>query len=114
MESHSLDFGFNYQPPPRTTEQQKAFFRAELRAQTLELIFSNVAGVCFNPRIDDLDGQHGHLIRQFERGIVRSVPSMMRWLQTQQGRRARVFSEALHVAAEQSERRESDEDVRIG
>lgn len=109
-----LDFGFNYQPPPRTTEQQKAFFRAELRAQTLELIFSNVAGVCFYPSIDDLDGLHEHLVQQFERDIVRSVPSMLRWLQTQQGRRARVFREALRVAAGQSERRESDEDVRIG
>ncbi len=109
-----LDFGFNYQPPPRTKEQQKAFFRAELRAQTLELIFSNVAGVCFHPSVDDLDGLHGHLTRQFERDIVLSVPLMFRWLEIQQGLRARVFREALSVAVGQSETRASAEGVRIG
>ena len=109
-----LDFGFNYQPPPRTKEQQKAFFRAELRAQTLELIFSNVAGVCFHPSVDDLDGLHGHLTRQFERDIVLSVPLMFRWLEIQQGLRARVFREALRVAVGQSETRASAEVVGIG
>ena len=50
-----VDYGYPYLAPPRSVAQQHAFFRAELRCQALELLFSEAAGVPFRVSVDDLE-----------------------------------------------------------
>ncbi len=49
------DYGYWYQPPPRTEGQQQAFYRVELPVQALEARLAAAAGVPFRVSVDDLD-----------------------------------------------------------
>lgn len=50
-----VDYGYHYDPPPRSTTQRQRFFGSELRCQALELLFTAAAGQPFQVSIDDLD-----------------------------------------------------------
>ena len=50
-----LDFGYAYQPPPRTQKQQQRFFLLERDTQALELLFCDAAELDFQPSPDNLD-----------------------------------------------------------
>ena len=47
-----VDFGYWYQPPPRSAAQQQAFYRAEVRAQALELLFCKACDIEFEVSAD--------------------------------------------------------------
>lgn len=49
------DFGYWYQPPPRTYSEQQAFYRVELPVQALEARLAAAAGLPFRVSVDDLD-----------------------------------------------------------
>lgn len=49
------DYGYWYQPPPRTDAQQSAFFRVEVPVQALEARLASAAGLPFRVSVDDLD-----------------------------------------------------------
>ncbi len=53
------DYGYWYQPDGRSADQQKEFFRVELKPQALEWVFSLAAGVRFEPSLDNLGGNAG-------------------------------------------------------
>lgn len=53
-----IDYGYWYQPPPRTAQQQKAFSRAELPVQTLEARFARACGLRFRVSVDDVGGDN--------------------------------------------------------
>lgn len=46
------DYGYWYQPPPRSREQQAAFFAAEERVQALECLFAAACGLRFHVSVD--------------------------------------------------------------
>jgi elongation factor P hydroxylase len=50
-----VDYGYHYDPSPRSTTQRQRFFGLELRCQALELLFTAAAGQPFQVSIDDLD-----------------------------------------------------------
>jgi len=54
-----VDYGYWYQPPPRTLQQQRAFLRVEARVQALESIFADACNSVFNVSIDDVDNLSG-------------------------------------------------------
>ena len=49
------DYGYWYQPPPRTDTQQSAFFRVELPVQALEARLAFASGLPFRVSVDDLE-----------------------------------------------------------
>lgn len=70
------DYGYWYVPGPRSIEQRRAFFAAELEVQALEATFAAVAGVDFVVSADDFDAppaeleQFASLVQQ--RAAIRS------------------------------------------
>lgn len=89
-----VDFGYAYQPPPRSDTQQRRFFALEVRTQALESLFAAAAGVCFQPSADNL----GSDIAPFAAQIERVVPQVQRWVATSADRRARQLLTALRRA----------------
>ncbi len=85
------DFGYTYQPPPRTRQQQSLFFALELKTQTVEYIFSDCAGVDFQPSADNLDVSVQCFMTQIELNVSR----VQDWMATTPDRRAMIFCEAL-------------------
>lgn len=85
------DFGYTYVAPPRNAQQQAAFFLAELKAQSLESIFADAAGVAFWPSADNLDA----CTERFSARIRASRPALETWLRTSSDARARTFLASL-------------------
>jgi elongation factor P hydroxylase len=50
------DYGYWYQPPPRTAAQQAAFLRVEAPVQALEARLAAACGLTFSVSMDDLKG----------------------------------------------------------
>ncbi len=51
------DYGYWYAPDGRTPDQQKAFFRVEIKPQALEQIFCRALGIGFCVSVDNLGGE---------------------------------------------------------
>ena len=49
------DYGYFYSPPPRTEVDRARFEAVEVEAQSMELLFSEAAGLLFQPSTDDVD-----------------------------------------------------------
>lgn len=50
----SIDYGYFYEPPPRSVEAQARFLEVEANNQGLEMVLSVAARLCFAPSTDDL------------------------------------------------------------
>jgi elongation factor P hydroxylase len=87
------DFGYPYEPPPRSAEAQARFYASEVRAQALESLFAAAAGVDFQPSADDLQAD----LANFSEQLAAAVPQLRQWLQSAAGARARQFLAALEV-----------------
>ncbi len=69
------DYGYFYSPPPRTQLDSARFEAGEVEAQSMELLFSEAAGLRFQPSADDVNApingldafSHRILIRARER-----------------------------------------------
>jgi elongation factor P hydroxylase len=85
------DFGYLYQPPPRTAAQQCAFFASERRVQTLEWFFADAAGVDFYPSADNLSADPS----DFHAQLVATRTELRLWLGRTRGARARRFLQVL-------------------
>ena len=83
-----VDFGYWYQPPPRSATQQLAFYRAELRPQALECLFCRVCAIDFEVSTDqvgiaseefsaDVAALADQFARQGLRGRAREVADLM-------------------------------------
>jgi elongation factor P hydroxylase len=86
-----LDFGYDYQPPPRSEPAQAAFFALEIKAQALECLFAQAAGVEFSASADNLNAD----VKQFEILLKRSTENVRDWLAHTQDSRARRYLQAL-------------------
>ena len=86
-----VDFGYEYSPPPRNSEEQDQFFRFECRVQALEWIFSDCAQVTFHPSADNLEADTGQFLGQLELAKVRELHR----LENQFYSRASVLSRSL-------------------
>lgn len=86
-----VDFGYDYQPPPRTAEQQSCFFALELKAQTVELVLSQNAGIRFQPSADNLAAG----VQSFMTEIRSNLRTIERWMATSADARAINFCQAL-------------------
>ncbi len=86
-----LDFGYSYQPPPRPQQEQDAFFRLELRVQSLESLFAQAAGIRFQPSADNLQAD----IASFSVQIEKARAEVERWMWSSADDRARTFFQAL-------------------
>lgn len=71
-----LDFGYSYQPAPRSVSQQQAFLHSEIGAQALESLFADYAGVAFNPSFDDIADAHPELRVEFIAAVERRRRSL--------------------------------------
>lgn len=90
-----IDFGYTYEPPPRTQLQQQRFFALEIRTQALERLFAAAAGVAFQPSADNLASD----IAPFKAQLEAAVPHVRAWLQSSEDSRGRQFLAALADAA---------------
>ncbi|MCB1684816.1 MAG: elongation factor P hydroxylase [Pseudomonadales bacterium] len=50
-----IDYGYWYQPPPRSRVQQAQFMAAEVPVQALESLFARACGLSFRVSVDDFD-----------------------------------------------------------
>ncbi len=89
------DFGFEYLPPPRTRQEQIAFFKAELRAQSLERVFSQSAGLAFRVSTDDFDPEHEELTAEFEQRVTGYEQTTLQWMTELAGARAWQFNQSI-------------------
>jgi elongation factor P hydroxylase len=55
-----VDYGYWYVPPPRSVEDQAAFFAAELRVQALESLFCRACGLDFRVSTDNIGVDAGN------------------------------------------------------
>ena len=53
------DYGYWYQPPPRSAAQQRAFFAVEERVQALECLFAAACGLRFHVSADQPGSEEG-------------------------------------------------------
>ena len=95
-----VDFGYAYQPPPRSAQQQQRFFALEVRTQALESLFASAAGVRFQPSADNL----GSDIAPFAAQVEAALPQVRSWLQSSKDARAGQFLAALVKAASAQQR----------
>jgi len=91
-----VDFGYRYQPPPRSGEAQQAFFDLEVRAQSLEYLFAQAAAVDFYPSADNLEAD----LQPFETQLESVIPIMRAWVDSSPDPRARQLIEALRLTRE--------------
>lgn len=85
------DFGYHYICAPRSSMQQREFFSAELRTQSLERFFADVLGLTFKPSADNFEAD----VDAFAKAIDAYSPQLDTWLCSAGGVRARVFAQAL-------------------
>ena len=85
------DFGYHYICAPRSSKQQREFFSAELRTQSLERFFADVLGLTFKPSADNFEAD----VDAFAKAIDAYSPQLDTWLCSAGGARARVFAQAL-------------------
>jgi elongation factor P hydroxylase len=71
--------------------QQREFFSAELRTQSLERFFADVLGLTFKPSADNFEAD----VDAFAKAIDAYSPQLDTWLCSAGGARARVFAQAL-------------------
>ena len=88
-----VDFGYDYEPPPRSEAAQQQFFALELRTQALESLFAGAAGVAFRPSADNLQAELSSFIDQ----LRAALPGMSRWVCESEDPRARQFISALEA-----------------
>ena len=62
------DFGYWYQAGGRNEEEQNAFYRAEVKSQALEALFSLACGFVFSPSLDNLGHARGN-VEAFEEAV---------------------------------------------
>jgi elongation factor P hydroxylase len=86
-----VDFGYDYQAPPRSEPAQAAFFALEIKTQALECLFAQAAGVEFSASADNLNAD----VKQFEILLKRSTENVRDWLAHTQDSRARRYLQAL-------------------
>jgi elongation factor P hydroxylase len=86
-----VDFGYAYEPPPRSETSQQNFYRLELKVQTLECFFAQAAGVVFRPSADNLSAD----VRHFAEAIERARGDVYKWMQHTRDSRAARFYDAL-------------------
>ena len=88
-----VDFGYNYEPPPRSEAAQQQFFALELRAQALEALFAKAAGVEFRPSADNLQAD----LSTFVERLRVALPDVSHWVRESADTRARQFIDALEA-----------------
>lgn len=86
-----VDFGYPYSPPPRTDAAQQLFYKFELRAQALESLFCQSAGLKFTPSADNLEANTS----QFAKAIQSQHFFTQAWLHSSTGARARTLQIGL-------------------
>lgn len=91
-----VDFGYDYQPPPRTELGQDAFFAAEVKTQALERLFAQAANVEFRASADNLQAN----VAGFEAQLDGSMGRVESWLLHTTDTRAHRFLQALASAVE--------------
>lgn len=100
-----VDFGYAYLPPPRDQQTQHRFFKLELKAQALESVFAQAAGVRFhisadNPEPLDMDAQtKARAEAKFAHQLAAAAAEARQWLLRPAGRRAGLFYAALNDTA---------------
>ncbi len=87
-----VDYGYWYQPDGRTSEQQSAFERVEIKPQALEWIFCKSAGLPFCISADNLSGQNSGTEARFKQNVLAQVQLYMN---NGVPARAKRFSSAL-------------------
>jgi elongation factor P hydroxylase len=98
-----VDFGYAYEPPPRTGVAQSKFFAAELKTQALEWRFAEAAGLDFKASADNLALEVGKEVGKdvsmdaFTDKLVRAQSSVEDWLTRTPGTRAQLFCQALQA-----------------
>ena len=98
-----VDFGYAYEPPPRTVFAQSRFFATELKTQALEWWFAEAAGIDFKASADNLAPSVGKDLGKdvgmdaFTDKLVRAQPAVEDWLSRTSGARAQLFSQALQA-----------------
>ena len=93
-----IDFGYQYQPPPRSQQGQQAFFASEVKTQALEGLFAQVAHVDFQASADNLHAN----VTEFELLLARTRDSVEDWLLQSTDTRAHRFLTALTSACKAS------------
>ena len=86
-----VDFGYEYLPPPRSAEQQAAFFQLELKVQSLESLFAQAAGIPFQVSADNLQAE----VTEFAQRVESHAGETGIWLHTEAGQRAALFLKSL-------------------
>ena len=66
------DYGYFYSPPPRTQVDSVRFEAAEVEAQSMELLFSEAAGLLFQPSTDAVDAPTNGLDKFGHRILIRA------------------------------------------
>jgi elongation factor P hydroxylase len=66
------DYGYFYSPPPRTEVDRARFEAVEVEAQSMELLFSEAAGLLFQPSTDDVDAPDNRLGTFSHRILIRA------------------------------------------
>ncbi len=89
------DFGYSYQAPPRSREQQVNFLSFEVKPQALEWIFSDAAGLPFELSLDDFSLEFHKETLNFRQAVFEQK---QRFLNTQLPKRASIFKKALERA----------------
>ena len=69
-----VDYGYWYVPPPRSVEDQIAFFDAELRVQALESLFCHACDLDFQVSVDNLEADPG----DFAARVADTAESLLR------------------------------------
>ena len=87
-----IDYGYWYEPPPRSASAQARFAEAELPVQALESLLSEACGLPFRVSLDDVDGPP-----EFAAGFSRQVASHARKLSLS-GRAEALHSSLLRVS----------------
>lgn len=86
-----VDYGYWYHPDSRSTAQQRAFERIEVKPQALECLFAEAAGHPFHISLDNLGNGIGDTDR-FERAVAVQAET---WRDTGLPARAAQFRAAL-------------------
>ena len=87
-----LDFGYWYTAPPRQPACQRRFQAVEARVQALERLFSQAAGVPFQPSLDDVTSVTSTVLAGFAAEIDQAAARLRR---AGLSPRAQRFAEAL-------------------
>jgi elongation factor P hydroxylase len=86
-----IDYGYWYEPPPRSESAQARFAEAELPVQALESLLSEACGLPFRVSLDNLDGPP-----EFATGFSRQVRCRARKMKLS-GRASALHSSLLRI-----------------